>query len=113
MLATSLRTHSGGLLTRADVGRTVRLGGWVHRRRDLGGLVFLDLRDRHGLVQLSFDPQVTPTEVIARAAACGVESVVLAAGTVALRPQPAKDAAMTSREIEVQVAALELSGPAV
>jgi aspartyl-tRNA synthetase len=113
MLATSLRTHSGGLLTRADVGRTVRLGGWVHRRRDLGGLVFLDLRDRHGLVQLSFDPQFTPTEVIARAAACGVESVVLAAGTVALRPQPAKDAAMTSREIEVQVAALELSGPAV
>ncbi|HEV8150018.1 MAG TPA: aspartate--tRNA ligase [Gemmatimonadales bacterium] len=113
MLATSLRTHSGGLLTRADVGRTVRLAGWVHRRRDLGGLVFLDLRDRHGLVQLSCDPRFTPPEIIARAAACGVESVLLVAGTVALRPQPAKDPALSSREVEVQVSSLVLSSPAV
>jgi aspartyl-tRNA synthetase len=113
MLPTSLRTHSGALLTRADVGREVRLGGWVHRRRDLGGLVFLDLRDRNGLVQLSCDPAFTPPDVLERAAGCGVESVVLVAGTVALRPQAAKDATMGSREVEVQVSALELSGPAV
>jgi aspartyl-tRNA synthetase len=113
MPATSLRTHSGGLLTRADVGRRVRLGGWVHRRRDLGGLVFIDLRDRHGLVQLSCDPAFTPPGVLERAAQCGAETVILAEGLVALRPEPAKDASMASREIEVQVTALEVSGPAL
>ena len=56
MSATALRTHRAGALTRDQVGQHVRLGGWVHRRRDLGGLVFLDLRDRAGLVQVSFDP---------------------------------------------------------
>jgi len=113
MLATSLRTDSGGLLTGADVGRQVRLGGWVHRRRDLGGLVFIDLRDRHGLVQLSFDPRFTPADVLARAAGCGVETVVLAGGTVARRPNPARDEAMVSREVEVQVTGLEVVGIAV
>jgi aspartyl-tRNA synthetase len=113
MLATSLRSDSGGLLTGADVGRQVRLGGWVHRRRDLGGLVFIDLRDRYGLVQLSFDPRFTPAEVLALAAGCGVETVVLASGTVARRPNPARDEAMTSREVEVQVTGLEVAGIAV
>ena len=56
--ATALRTHRGGELTRAHVGQQVRLGGWVHRRRDLGGLVFIDLRDRAGLVQLSCNPRL-------------------------------------------------------
>src|ERR1044071_754415 len=113
MPATSLRADSGGLLTRADVGRNVRVGGWVHRRRDLGGLVFIDLRDRHGLVQLSCDPGFTPPEVLARAAQCGVETVVLATGVVALRPEPAKDSAMLSRDVEIQVAGLEVSGAAI
>ena len=62
--ATALRSHLAGALTRADVGREVRLGGWVHRRRDLGGLVFVDLRDRAGLVQLSCNPAWTPPEVM-------------------------------------------------
>jgi aspartyl-tRNA synthetase len=113
MLATSLRTHSGGLLTRTDVGREVRVAGWVHRRRDLGGLVFIDLRDRYGLVQLSFDPAYSPPEVMERAAGCGVETVVLAAGSVALRPNAARDEALGSREVEVRVTALEVVGPAV
>jgi len=112
MPATSLRSDSGGLLTRADAGRTVRLGGWVHRRRDLGGLVFIDLRDRHGLVQLSCDPAFTPPEIITRAAQCGVETVVLASGTVTLRPEPAKDSTMLSREVEVRVSSLEIMGAA-
>jgi aspartyl-tRNA synthetase len=112
-IPTTLRTHSGGLLTREDAGGTVRVGGWVHRRRDLGGLVFIDLRDRYGLVQLSFDPGFTPPDVLARAAGCGVETVVLASGTVALRPNAARDEAMASREVEIQVRALEVVGPAV
>ena len=112
MLATSLRTHSGGLLTRADVGREVRVAGWVHRRRDLGGLVFIDLRDRYGLVQLSFDPACTSREVLERAAGCGVETVVLAAGTVVQRPNASRDAELGSREVEVRVTSLEVVGPA-
>ncbi|MFZ5623824.1 MAG: aspartate--tRNA ligase [Gemmatimonadota bacterium] len=112
-IATALRTHRCGSLTRADVGQRVRLGGWVHRRRDLGGLVFIDLRDRDGLVQLSCDPRWTPSEVMARAAGAGVESVVLVEGTVAFRPESARDTAMSTRDIEVHVEAFQVVGPAV
>jgi aspartyl-tRNA synthetase len=94
------------------VGQAVRLAGWVHRRRDLGGLVFLDLRDRDGLVQLSFDPRWTPPGVMAAAAGLGAETVVLVTGRVELRPEPAYDATMHSREVEVQVATLEIVGVA-
>src|SRR3954469_19607922 len=84
--ATALRTHRCGELTRAQVGHHVRLGGWVHRARDLGGLVFIDLRDRGGLVQVSFDPSTTSAELAGRAAALGAETVVLVEGVVAERP---------------------------
>ena len=111
--ATSLRTHRAGSLTRAEVGQTVRLGGWVHRRRDLGGLVFIDLRDRYGLVQLSFDPAFTPAAVLTRAAQVGPEYVILVSGEVALRPNPARDPGMLSREVEVRVTDLVVAGPAI
>ncbi|HEU4524732.1 MAG TPA: aspartate--tRNA ligase, partial [Gemmatimonadales bacterium] len=110
--ATALRSHLAGALTRAEVGREVRLAGWVHRRRDLGGLVFIDLRDRAGLVQLSCNPAWTPPDVMARAAALGAETVVLARGMVELRPEPSRDAALASREVEVHVTALDVVGPA-
>jgi aspartyl-tRNA synthetase len=112
MSATALRTHRCGELTRADVGREVRLGGWVHRRRDLGGLVFIDLRDRAGVVQLSFNPEWTPAQVMERAAGLGAETVVLVNGTVALRPEPARDLALATREVEVHVTGLKIVGPA-
>jgi len=112
MSATALRTQRCGELTRADVGRQVRLGGWVHRRRDLGGLVFIDLRDRAGLVQLSCNPDWTPAEVMERAAGLGAETVVLVNGTVALRPEPSRDLALVTREVEVHVTELEIVGPA-
>jgi aspartyl-tRNA synthetase len=112
MSATALRTHRGGALTRAEVGQEVRLGGWVHRRRDLGGLVFIDLRDRAGLVQLSFNPDWTPGEVMERAAALGAETVVLVTGKVELRPEPSRDPNLVSREVEVRVTGLEVVGPA-
>ncbi len=113
MTTTGLRTHRCGSLTREHVGATVRLGGWVHRRRDLGGLVFVDLRDRDGVVQLSCNPAWTPPEVMERAAGLGAETVILAAGVVALRPEPARDPALLSREVEVHVTGLEVVGPAV
>jgi aspartyl-tRNA synthetase len=84
----------------------------VHRRRDLGGLVFVDLRDREGLVQLSCNPAWTPGPIMERAAALGAETVVLATGTVQLRPEPARDPNLTSREVEVHVTNLEIVGPA-
>jgi aspartyl-tRNA synthetase len=112
MGATALRTHRAGSLTREQLGQEVRLGGWVHRRRDLGGLVFIDLRDRAGLVQLSFNPEWTSPEVMERAAGLGAETVVLVAGTVALRPQPSRDSQLISREVEVHVSGLEVVGPA-
>jgi aspartyl-tRNA synthetase len=85
----------------------------VHRRRDLGGLVFVDLRDRDGLVQLSCNPAWTPGPVMERAAGLGAETVVLASGTVQLRPEPARDPNLTSREVEVHVTNLEIVGPAL
>jgi aspartyl-tRNA synthetase len=110
--ATAVRSHRCGELTREHVGLEVRLGGWVHRRRDLGGLVFIDLRDRDGLVQLSFDPRWTPAEVMARAASPGPESVLLVRGVVALRPEAAPDLSMRSREVDVHVTDFELVGAA-
>jgi aspartyl-tRNA synthetase len=110
--ATVLRTDLAGGLNRADVGRQVRLGGWVHRRRDLGGLVFLDLRDRGGLVQLSCNPDWTPPEIMERAAGLGAETVILASGSVQLRPEPSRDQGLISREVEVHVTGLEVIGPA-
>ena len=111
--ATTLRTHRAGSISRAELGETVRLGGWVHRRRDLGGLLFIDLRDRDGLVQLSFDPATAPPDVMARAGKLGPEDVILVAGEVALRPEPARDVNLRSREVEVRVRELALVGPAV
>ncbi|HXG44848.1 MAG TPA: aspartate--tRNA ligase [Gemmatimonadales bacterium] len=111
--ATSLRTHRAGDLRREHAGCSVRLGGWVHRVRDLGGVVFMDLRDRAGIVQLSFDPRWTPAEVLERAKRVGQETVVLAGGTVALRPETARDTRLATRDVEVRVTAFEVVGPAV
>ena len=112
MSATALRSGRAGALTRQDLGRTVRLGGWVHRVRDLGGLVFADLRDLAGLVQLSFDPRWSSPEVMRAAARLGTECVVLVEGLVAQRPEPATDQSMGSRDVEVQVTSLRVVGQA-
>jgi len=101
-----------GALRASDAGTAVRLGGWVHRTRNLGGLVFVDLRDRTGIVQVSFDPNRTPAEVCAQAAALGNETVILVEGTVAPRPDTMRNPEMGTGEIEVAAAALRVVGPA-
>jgi len=90
----------------------VRLGGWVHRRRDLGGLVFVDLRDRAGLVQVAFGPGWSPPEVLARAGGLGSETVVVVAGDVVARPPDMRNAELATGDVEVHAAELEILGPA-
>ncbi len=112
-LATSMRSDACGMLRREDVGRTVRLGGWVHRSRDLGGLVFIDLRDRMGLVQLAFGPAWSTADALALAAAVGVESVVLCEGDVVARDADRVNPEMDTGAIEVRVHTMRVVGPAV
>jgi aspartyl-tRNA synthetase len=111
-LATTHRTHLCGSLRLTDVGRRVRLGGWVHRSRDLGGLTFIDLRDRAGLVQVSFDPRLCPADVCAAAASVGLETVVLIEGEVVARPEAMQNAELATGAVEVRAASLQVVGPA-
>src|SRR5688500_8540066 len=96
----------------ADAGTRVRLGGWIPRSRDLGGLLFVDLRDRSGLVQVSFDPRWASPETIAAASAAGLESVVLIEGEVALRPPEGRNPEMPTGEVEVRASSIRVVGPA-
>ena len=111
-LATSYRSHLCGSLRLDDVGATVRLAGWVHRARDLGGLVFVDLRDRAGMVQVSFDPSLTGEELASRAAALGAETVVLVEGQVVARPQNMRNPDMATGDVEVRATSLREVGRA-
>jgi aspartyl-tRNA synthetase len=111
-LATTIRTHTCGSLRAADAGAEVRLGGWVHRKRDLGELVFVDLRDRTGIVQISFDPRFTPAEMVGLAATLTPESVVLVEGEVVARPAEMRNPELATGEVEVRVKRLEVVGPA-
>jgi aspartyl-tRNA synthetase len=90
----------------------VRLAGWVHRARDLGGLVFVDLRDRAGIVQVSVDPSIAGEDLAARAAALGAETVVLIEGEVVARPQTMRNPDMPTGDVEVRATSLRVVGPA-
>jgi aspartyl-tRNA synthetase len=109
---TALRDTLCGSLHREHVGSQVRLGGWVHRRRDLGGLVFIDLRDRAGIVQVSFDPAHASAETLDVAQSLGTESVVLITGEVVARPPEMRNAELATGEIEVRGTTLRVVGPA-
>jgi aspartyl-tRNA synthetase len=111
-LATTIRSHTCGALRGSDAGAEVRLGGWVHRKRDLGELVFVDLRDRTGLVQISFDPRFTPLDTVKLAATLGPESVVLIEGEVVARPTEMRNPELTTGDVEVRAKSLTVAGPA-
>jgi aspartyl-tRNA synthetase len=107
-LPTSYRTTMAGALRAEDVGESVRLAGWVHRRRDLGGMVFLDLRDRAGVVQLSLGPDWTEPESLDLAPALGSETVVAVEGDVVARPAGMANEDLATGEVEVHVRCLEV-----
>src|SRR5947209_19322478 len=96
------RTHSCGDLRPSDVGKTAVLMGWVHRRRDLGGVIFIHLRDRDGITQLVFDVSKNP-EAHARAQELSSEYVIAAEGVVTLRSPETGKAGITTGSVEVGV----------
>ena len=89
-------------------GEEVRLVGWVHRRRDLGGLVFIDLRDRSGLLQVSFGPDWTDAASFAAAGKLGAEDVISVTGPVMPRPEDARNPDMSTGAVELRATGLEL-----
>lgn len=99
------RTHTCGALTVADAGKRVTLSGWVHTRRDLGGLIFIDLRDRFGITQLLFDPKAN-TDLHTKASKLRSEWVISIRGEVTLRAQP--NPKLSTGEIEIRVDELEI-----
>ena len=94
------------------MGQRVRLGGWVHRSRDLGGIVFIDLRDRDGLVQVAFGPSWTAADVIAAAQRLGTETVILVEGEVVARPDAMRNPELATGDVEVHATTLRVVGPA-
>jgi aspartyl-tRNA synthetase len=106
-LGTWRRTDLGGDLRPGDVGREVVLCGWVHARRDHGGLLFIDLRDRGGLVQLVLNPSESP-DAHARAGEVRLEYVIAASGKVSARPPETVNADIPSGAVEVMVTELRV-----
>lgn len=100
-----LRTHTCGELRAQDVGQAVTLCGWVNKTRDLGGLTFIDLRDKFGVTQLNFDSFQGD---LARLKDCTLESVIKVTGLVRERPESARNSKMDTGEVEVAVSALEV-----
>jgi aspartyl-tRNA synthetase len=101
-----MRTHLCGELSTTHLGDVVDLCGWVHRRRDHGGVIFIDLRDREGLVQIVFDPDSAETFAIAESVRS--EFVLKIQGTVRNRPEGTVNANMKTGEIEVLVDIVEV-----
>jgi len=103
----SKKSHTCGELTKKDVGRQVTLMGWVHTRRDHGGLIFIDLRDRGGITQVVFSPEVSAA---AHAAAGDIRSefVLAVTGKVSPRPENTANPRLPTGEIEVLVADLTI-----
>ena len=102
------RTHHCNELRPAHIGQTVTLSGWVHSRRDLGGLIFIDIRDREGRTQTVFDPSDLTPELFAQAAGLRSECVVSITGKVRHRPAGTNNAKIPTGEVEVGVTALEV-----
>ncbi len=94
-----------GALRAENAGEQVTLKGWVNRRRDLGGLIFIDLRDRYGITQVVFNPQIAP-EVHEAASALRNEYVIEVSGTVNVRPENTANPRMATGQVELEAHAL-------
>ncbi|MEJ2056675.1 MAG: OB-fold nucleic acid binding domain-containing protein, partial [Desulfofustis sp.] len=106
-MGTLLRTHHNTELGLNEVGSSVTLMGWVLRRRDHGGVIFIVLRDRQGLTQVVFNPEVNP-EVHAKAHQLRSEWVIAVQGTVEPRPDDMANPKLATGDIEVLVDTLKI-----
>ncbi|MFC4809047.1 aspartate--tRNA ligase [Paenibacillus sp. GCM10023250] len=106
-----LKTHACGTLTKADIGRTVTLNGWVQRRRDLGGVLFIDLRDRTGIVQIVFNPTFSG-DALAIADRARSEYVLAVRGQVVERDAETVNPNLETGEIEVRITEIEIMNAA-
>src|SRR5512138_1069329 len=104
------KTHSCGELRAANVGQKVTLAGWVHRRRDHGGVIFIDLRDRYGLVHVTVNPNASK-ETLEHVANVRMEWVLQVTGTVQKRPAGMENPRMQTGEIEVIAQSIEVLNP--
>ncbi|MCP5515958.1 MAG: aspartate--tRNA ligase [Verrucomicrobiales bacterium] len=102
------RTHHCNELRPDHLGRTVTLTGWVHSKRDLGGVIFIDIRDREGRTQTVFDPQEVPQELCDRAAALRSESVIEVTGLVRQRPDGTVNPKIPTGQVEMVVHQMSL-----
>ncbi len=102
------RTHTCGDLTRADGSRAATLMGWVHRVRDHGGVIFVDLRDRYGLTQVVFRPETSGAALVARAGQLGHEWVIAVKGAVAMRPPESVNPEIPTGDVEIEVRELKV-----
>jgi aspartyl-tRNA synthetase len=102
------RTHHCNELRAAHIGQSVTLDGWVHSRRDLGGLIFIDVRDREGRTQTVFDPSDLPKDLFEQAAALRSECVVRITGNVRARPAGTNNPKIPTGEVEVMAKVLEV-----
>ena len=105
------RTHGSGELRPSHVGQTVTLCGWLHRRRDHGGISFFDLRDRSGLAQIVFNAKTKPA-LHQEAKGCGPEYVLQITGTVRARPAGSENPKLPSGLIEIDADRLDVLNPA-
>jgi len=105
------RTHDCGALRPADAGQSVRLAGWLHRRRDHGGVTFIDLRDRTGLVQVVANPEQAP-QAHAALETARPEWVLQIEGEVRRRPAGMENPALATGEVEVHAGRIEVLNPA-
>ena len=103
-----MRTAGAGCVTLNAAGREVRVTGWVHRRRDLGGLVFIDLRDRSGILQVSAGPGWSSPAALETVRGLGPEDVIAVRGVVTPRPEAARNPDMATGDVEVQATELEV-----
>ena len=99
----STHTHTCGELRASDIGATVTLNGWVQHRRDHGGLIFVDLRDREGLTQCTFDPELSGAEAFHTAETIRPEWPISVTGTVRHRPDDTTNPNMVTGEVEVLI----------
>ena len=102
----SMHTHTCGELRREHIGQEVTLTGWVWRRRDHGGLIFVDLRDREGVTQISFDPEHSGGEAFHAAEGIRSEWPIKVTGTVRKRPEGMENAKLATGDVEVLVSAI-------